>query len=135
MSESDLQREILHALGTERTWKEPAKRKTNTGVTHYEKTVGDGLFVGVSSMFFRVNSGTARGFGGSFVKLAPKGTADILGVVNGRAVALEVKTSVGKQSKEQKAWAATWIACGGYYSVVRSVEAALKFINDVKGVV
>ena len=129
MSESELQREILHALGTERTWKEPAKRKTKKGVTHYEKTVGDGLFVSESSMFFRVNSGTAKGFGGSFVKLAPKGTADILGVVNGRAVALEIKTAIGKQSKEQKAWAKAWTERGGVYHVVRSVEQALAVVS------
>ena len=127
--ETDIQREILQALGKETTWKEPATRKTKAGVTHYEKTVGDGLFVSESSVFFRVNSGVAKGFGGSFMKLAPKGTADIIGVVRGRAVALEVKTSVGKQSKDQKAWQRAWEARGGVYAVVRTVEQAFAIVS------
>jgi hypothetical protein len=41
------------------------------------------------------------------------------------ALGLEVKKPLGVQSSIQKAMAETWVACGGRYVVVRSVEEAL----------
>lgn len=53
----------------------------------------------------RVNCGTFKGFSGSIVKGAPKGTPDLLGYLpGGRMLAAEVKTAAGRLSPEQTAW-------------------------------
>lgn len=57
------------------------------------------------------------------------GGADLIGMwthADGRAqfVGLEIKTPVGRQSPEQKAFQALVVARGGVYAVLRSVEEA-----------
>lgn len=55
------------------------------------------------------------------------GGADLVGLLrpSGRFLAIEVKTATGKQSDEQRAWAAAVQGAGGFYRVVRSPEEAL----------
>ena len=60
------------------------------------------------------------------------GSADLVGlVITNPAIflAVEIKTPVGRLSKEQKAWGATIEKLGGIYRVIRSVEEAEKFVE------
>ncbi len=79
--------------------------------------------------FFRVNNIPAfnRTEGGGFTmrrlpKFTPRGLPDIIVVAGGLFFALEVKTKIGKQSKEQKEFEANVKKHGGQYHVVRSIE-------------
>jgi len=73
--------------------------------------------------FFRVNNGafkTERG--GFFRSTNRKGVADIIGVHNGRAYAIEVKSDTGRQSQAQIDFMDDWQNEGGVYVLARSVE-------------
>jgi hypothetical protein len=52
-----------------------------------------------------------------------EGSADLIGVFNGRFIALEVKKpKTGRASEKQVAWLASVRACGGFACFVRSIE-------------
>lgn len=82
-------------------------------------------------MFFRINSGIARSFSNNFMRLAPKGTADIIGIKNGKAIAIEVKSATGKQSKVQILWQQQWESNGGIYIIARCIDDVLKIIQNL----
>ena len=115
--EADIQSAILCALG-----RQDVRMVQKRGRCIAEK---DGLYKAPGSVFWRANCGglsiTGRPMRGN-----PAGTADILGVVNGRPVALEVKRPSGKQSENQAHWQRAWEAAGGLYAVVRSVREAVE---------
>lgn len=60
------------------------------------------------------------------------GGADLVGIVrpSGRGFALEVKTATGRMSLEQKAWHRAWTDAGGFVACVRSVDEALKALEE-----
>ena len=62
----------------------------------------------------------------SLSKGQKKGFPDILVLKKGKAIGIEVKTSIGKQSKEQKAIEKSFIKQGMEYYVVRSIEDVIK---------
>jgi hypothetical protein len=64
------------------------------------------------------------------------GIADLVGVINGRAVALELKTPGGrhKVSEAQKDFLITWSAAGGISVVIDSPEALEELIEKLKPV-
>jgi len=47
-----------------------------------------------------------------------------------RAIALEVKSSIGKISPAQKEWQAKFEKLGGEYYIVRSVEEVVEIVNN-----
>jgi hypothetical protein len=57
------------------------------------------------------------------------GSADLIGCVNGRYFALEVKTATGRQTPEQVAWANARRKEGAFVAVVRSAEEAIAAVN------
>lgn len=59
------------------------------------------------------------------------GSADLVGVVRGRFVALEVKTPTGRVTPAQAQWLALVRAQGGVAEVVRSVEDALAVVRAI----
>lgn len=61
------------------------------------------------------------------------GSADLIGVANGRFIALEVKTPTGRVSREQAQFLALVNARGGIGRVVRSVEDALDAVAEAWG--
>lgn len=61
-----------------------------------------------------------------------KGIPDILIISKGRTIAMEVKTPIGKQSKEQKLVEESFKKQGQEYYVVRSLEEAQKIIKNLK---
>lgn len=54
------------------------------------------------------------------------GSADIIGVVQGRAVAVETKTSRGQQSEQQVNFESAWKRCGGVYVLARTADEAIE---------
>jgi len=135
--EHSVQDWILASLGVERRRYEISK-KTGKG-----KWVRTGLYVSRDgkAYWWRANSGrrvyeytTKAGEAGrGLFKAAPKGTADILGVVCGVSVALEVKRDDDEdQTPEQREWQAMHEAAGGVYAVVRSVGDAKAVERSVR---
>jgi hypothetical protein len=61
-----------------------------------------------------------------------RGVADILGVIRGQAIALELKAPGGrhKVSDEQGAFLASWTAAGGYSKVIDSLESLEELIRN-----
>ena len=60
------------------------------------------------------------------------GSADIIGCFRGRFVAVEVKTPVGRQSKEQKLWQGqVEERGGGIYALVRSEDDARTLLQEL----
>ena len=58
-----------------------------------------------------------------------KGTADILGAYNGKAIAIEVKYSRGDRlSDEQKQFRDDWIRAGGLHYVIKTFEELVEMI-------
>jgi hypothetical protein len=62
--------------------------------------------------------------GGRLVRFNPPGTPDIVGLLrpSGRFVGIEVKSSTGKQRKEQQTMQRVIEAFGGLYVLARSVD-------------
>lgn len=82
------------------------------------------------ALVHRANAGTFQGPGGTWVKGAAPGTADLLCcVTGGRFVALEVKTDKGQQTEQQRKYQAAVERKGGVYAVVRSVEDAIVVVG------
>lgn len=60
------------------------------------------------------------------------GAADLVGLYRGRFVALEIKTSVGRLSPEQKTFRQLVERKGGIYVVLRSVDEARAWLSSVR---
>lgn len=58
-----------------------------------------------------------------------KGTADISAVIRGRAIKIEVKIGMDRQSEAQKTYQAAVERAGGVYLIVRSFEEFLRWFN------
>ena len=57
------------------------------------------------------------------------GVADILGCIDGEFVAIEVKSSTGRLSADQRDFASALKRAGGFFLVARSVEDVIQFLN------
>lgn len=57
------------------------------------------------------------------------GGADLIGMYNGRFVAIEIKTPIGKQTEEQRMFQRLVESKGGIYVVLRSVDEAIAWVN------
>ena len=76
-------------------------------------------------IFWRQNAGRVRSDRGAWVSLGPPGIADIVGVIDGRAVFVEVKTKTGRQREAQRKFQAAIEKAGGIYLIARSPEEAI----------
>jgi hypothetical protein len=83
-------------------------------------------------LLYRNNCGVAdmRGFKIRFGVGNPGGS-DLVGVFRGRAVFVEIKTPVGRVSPEQRAFQGCVERHGGIYVVLRSVDDALAWLQDL----
>jgi len=68
---------------------------------------------------------------GRLVSYGTTGMADIMCVVGGRLVAIEVKAPKGRQSLAQVAWQRALEAAGGVYVVARSVDDAVAAVDEM----
>lgn len=74
---------------------------------------------------------------GRVFRCGPVGMADIVGIVGprGRFVAIELKTGRGMLSDDQKRWHALVLAQGGIAIVARSVDDAMRAIEEARGTI
>ncbi|MGL5964519.1 MAG: VRR-NUC domain-containing protein [Fusobacteriaceae bacterium] len=75
-------------------------------------------------VMWRNNTGVAEHRGARVRYGLAVGSADLVGCLDGRFVALEVKTAVGRASTEQRQWLDLVRRNGGFAAVVRSVAEA-----------
>ena len=76
---------------------------------------------------FRVNVTKAH----SYVKSVPDGTPDILSVIKGFAVAIEVKGPGDTQRQSQIDWEKEWIAAGGFYLIAEDVDVTMVLLEAI----
>ena len=124
-SEHTIQNWILDCLGTQL---HEAKRDKNGAYRKQPMNVY--VHPDNHSVWYRNNTGAMMSVSGTWVKYGlGTGGADIIGVVNGRAVALEVKADSGRQTGYQKVWQSHWQGAGGIYVVVRSAREAVQVVE------
>ena len=86
----------------------------------------------VTCAFWRNNVGVAT-FKGQMVRYGlSNGSSDLIGVVDGRFCALEVKTDRGTLTSDQELFLSLVRAKGGFACVVRSVDDALSAVERCK---
>ena len=73
---------------------------------------------------WRNNTGVAEHRGARVRYGLAVGSADLIGCLDGRFIALEVKTAAGRASPEQRQWLDLVRRNGGFAAVVRSVDEA-----------
>lgn len=61
-----------------------------------------------------------------------KGSCDLIGVVDGIFVGIEIKTGSGRPTKDQAAWIAAVRAVGAVAGVVRSVDDARELVREAR---
>lgn len=65
------------------------------------------------------------------VKNQSSGLADLTCLKNGIVIMCEVKTSNGRQSKNQKEFQQEWTEYGGIYFLAHSLDEAIDFFKEV----
>ena len=60
------------------------------------------------------------------------GLPDIIVIIKGRFVGLEIKQPKGRQSTEQKTFEQAIKKAGGFYFLIRSLAEAIKAIDSIK---
>ena len=76
----------------------------------------------------RSNTGAAAARSGRVVRFGTRGAPDIRVTVQGRSVAIEVKSAVGRLSNAQKRWRTAFELAGGVYIVARDVAWPLSVL-------
>jgi hypothetical protein len=101
----------------------PARRNETRDLTHPIRAALNAI-PGVR--VWRNNVGFARAEnGGAPIRYGlAAGSADLIGIVDGRFFALEVKWPGGKPTREQSSWLRTVLELGGFAAVVGSVGDA-----------
>lgn len=66
-----------------------------------------------------------------FMKFGATGSPDIICVINGQYVGIEVKGTDGKQSDSQKDFQERLEKAGGIYALVHSLDEAIFFLNNL----
>ena len=80
---------------------------------------------------FRCDAGVKPGIrGGGMRRYGTPGASDVIAIVAGAFVAIEVKTGTGRQTEAQRAFAEKVQRAGGRYVVVRSVEDAARALGN-----
>lgn len=78
---------------------------------------------------YRNNTGAMK-IDNRFVRFGSSGSPDIIAVIEGHYVGIEVKSEKGEQSDDQKAFQASLLHAGGIYFLVRSIDGAMEAIED-----
>lgn len=71
---------------------------------------------------WRNNTGAMKSPHGGFYRFGTPGSPDIIVIMNGDFIGLEVKTKSGRQSPDQKEFERAVKDAGGEYYVIRSVD-------------
>lgn len=78
---------------------------------------------------YRNNTGTFSNNKGGFYSFGAVGSPDVICVIDGIYIGLEVKKPGGKQSENQKAFQKNLEAAGGKYFLVYSLDDVIKIIK------
>lgn len=79
---------------------------------------------------WRNNSGAYKTEHGSYVIFGKKGSSDIIGILpDGKFLAIEVKTRLGKLTEHQKDFLKTIKSYGGVSFVARNLDDVKKHLN------
>lgn len=81
--------------------------------------------------FFRNNVGLARQANSHVAYGLGVGSGDLIGLVGGRFVSLEIKTAHGRVTDDQLRWRDTINALGGVAAIVRSVKQAVEVVEGI----
>lgn len=86
-------------------------------------------------VLFRNNCGVLTDTTGRRIRfgVGNPGGADLIGIFRGVFVALEIKTTTGRLTREQELFGDLVRKRGGEYAVVRSVDEALAWLADLRG--
>ena len=106
----------------------PTKRHQEHPEADAMHAIHDAVVASGLAVLWRNNCGVATWQNGARTRYGlGLGSADLVGVLrpSGRAVAIEVKSPVGKATPAQLAWRRAWEGAGGLYILARSVEDAL----------
>lgn len=100
-----------------------------------EKDIQNAIRLGLSkhAVVFRANVGTFMAADGRYISTGlPKGYSDLHGFRrrDGKAFFIEVKGPKGRLRKEQKEFLESMQKCGALAGVARSVEEALRIIEE-----
>lgn len=76
-------------------------------------------------IFWRQNAGRVRTDRGAWVVLGPPGISDVVGLLDGQSVFVEVKTDLGKQRPAQATFQRAVEKAGGLYIIARSPSDAV----------
>lgn len=79
--------------------------------------------------FYRNNSGAFRSEGGGFYRFGATGSPDIVAVIKGNYIGIEVKTEKGRMSPGQKMFQENLEKAGGIYLLVRSLNELIDKLN------
>jgi hypothetical protein len=79
---------------------------------------------------YRNNSGGFIHSNKHFCRFGALGSPDVVAVIKGRFVGIEVKTPTGRQSDHQKAFQENLSKAGGIYFLVRSLDEAVEAVED-----
>lgn len=82
--------------------------------------------------FYRQNTGAYKTERGGFVKFGFPGAPDIIAVIRGIYVGIEVKDIKGKLNENQERFKASLEAAGGIYLTIRSIDELLTFLKNNK---
>ena len=123
--EKDVQAWILASLGVEQF--ELRQSKNKRALQKFSLNV----WLSPGQIWWRANSGMIKAPSGAMLRMGCPGMADIMGSVQGRPVALEVKREGEHQNPAQRRWQA-WAEAAGYvYAVVRSPGEARAVVERV----
>lgn len=75
---------------------------------------------------YRNNSGAFKSANGHFYRFGTKGSPDIVCVINGQYVGIEVKNATGRQNEAQKAFQKSLVKAGGKYIIARNLDDIIK---------
>lgn len=90
-------------------------------------------FLSVSRIFhYRNNSGAYLAEHGSYIRYGLPGSPDIIAVINGKYIGLEIKRRKGKQDPDQVEFQRVLEKAGGEYYIVRSVDDVVSIIKQAR---
>jgi hypothetical protein len=95
-----------------------------------QKTILDYLTLRSIFHYKHNNSGIYKPATGSYIPSQSKGAPDIICIIEGRYVGLEVKTPKGKLSEDQAEFHRQIIKAGGIVFTVRSLDEAIEAVED-----
>lgn len=78
---------------------------------------------------YRQNSGAFKTQTGGFYRFGEKGAPDVIAVINGKYIGIEVKDVKGVLNDNQKDFRDRLEKAGGVYLVVRNIDAFMDFIS------